>query len=277
MDKLLLAAFLSSLAGFITAIVSVVKLVNEKENKTSEFRQAWTNSARAVIAELAAKLTSFTADLEYQNRLVEIETKLAAKTGEANTKRLESIRETLLHTRRDISLNRHDQHQAFALCKLHFKPNDPEFIPIEHKFELIRNLNHDLFHSKESAERNEIKAKNYAYAQEIVETGRVILKKEWERVKEGEKAFKETKKYSLIGGVLMLFILLSIGLHAFFLFSKTSEAKQNNPMPTMVDSKSVDSSSCWKLQDFDRRIFKFNACTGEAIELGISPLPKSGK
>lgn len=269
MDKLLLAAFLSSLAGFITAVISVVKLVNEKENKTSEFRQAWTNSVRTSIADLAAKLTAITASFEYQIRLVNVETKLAAKTGEANEKRLESIRETLLHTRRDIALHRHDQHQAYALCKLHFKPNDPEFVPIEHKVELIRNLNRDLGKSRDAAERGKLKTQNYGYAQEIVETGRVILKKEWERVKEGEDAFRLTKKYSLMGSVLMLFVLISIGIHAYLLLPKTNENRPSSPLSLAADPK-IDASHCWNLQNFNGRIFKMNSCTGEATELGTS-------
>lgn len=34
MDRILLTAFLTALAGFITAALSIVKLVNEKESKT---------------------------------------------------------------------------------------------------------------------------------------------------------------------------------------------------------------------------------------------------
>ncbi|QVE15078.1 MULTISPECIES: hypothetical protein [Pseudomonas] len=56
MDKILLTAFLTALAGFITAALSVVKLVNEKESKTTEFRQSWTESARAALSDLIAKL-----------------------------------------------------------------------------------------------------------------------------------------------------------------------------------------------------------------------------
>ena len=58
MDKILLTAFLTALAGFVTAALSIVKLVNEKESKTTEFRQAWTDSARKALADLIAKINS---------------------------------------------------------------------------------------------------------------------------------------------------------------------------------------------------------------------------
>lgn len=58
MDKVLLTAFLTALAGFITAALSIVKLVNEKESKTTEYRQAWTESVRTAMAELIAKINA---------------------------------------------------------------------------------------------------------------------------------------------------------------------------------------------------------------------------
>lgn len=68
MDKWLLAAFVSSLAGFFTAIVSVVKLVNEKENKTSSYRQEWTTSIRSVFADFSSTLLALTTLFEEQER-----------------------------------------------------------------------------------------------------------------------------------------------------------------------------------------------------------------
>jgi hypothetical protein len=64
MDKIFLTAFLSALAGFITATLSIVKLVNEKESKTTEYRQAWTDSLRKSFAELIGLINAQAGNLE---------------------------------------------------------------------------------------------------------------------------------------------------------------------------------------------------------------------
>lgn len=58
MDKILLTAFLTALAGFITAALSIVKLVNEKESKTSEYRQLWTDSVRKALSDLIGNINA---------------------------------------------------------------------------------------------------------------------------------------------------------------------------------------------------------------------------
>jgi len=63
MDKILLTAFLSALAGFITAILSIVKLVNEKESKTTDYRQNWTDSVRGELANLIGLLNAQAAQI----------------------------------------------------------------------------------------------------------------------------------------------------------------------------------------------------------------------
>lgn len=271
MDKLLLAAFLSSLAGFITAVLSVVKLVNEKENKISEFRQAWNNSIRTSISDLAAKLTSMTAALDYQKRLTLIENKLTKQTGAVHEKRLEMIRATLLRVREDITLHRHDQYQSYAQCKLHFKPNDPDFKPIEEIINLVIAQNKAVSLIKYSDESKAIRNKNYELIQNMVESSRSILKNVWDKVKEGEDAYKATKKYSFFGGIVLLVILVLIGGYALFLATRTIENTLNGSTATSKNEIKADITYCWKLQNFGKRMFKLNSCTGEIVELGNSP------
>ena len=134
MEKLLLGAYLSALAGFFAAVLSIVKLVNEKENKTSEFRQDWTISVRESFSDLAAKLISMSAHAEYQKRLAELDATLSKKESPLHEKRLEMIRKTYVRVGEEISVTRHDLYQSYARCKLHFKPNEPLFKPIEINF-----------------------------------------------------------------------------------------------------------------------------------------------
>jgi len=270
MDKILLAVFLSSFAGFITAIVSVVKLVNEKENKTSEFRQAWTNSIRNCIADLAAKLSALTSAYVHQKRLLDIEAKLCLTDGIHTAKRLEVIRAEIENTNKTIASNTHDQYQTFALCKLHFKPDEKDFLPIEAQFKSIRDGYAEILKSKKTDEREKIKSHNYENIQAIIDSGRKILKNEWERVKEGEAVYKHTKAYSFGGGIVMLFVLIITGGIALYLVSTTSENKLNGSSNLSINAKASDTNNCWQLKNFDKRIFKLNSCTGETVELGIN-------
>lgn len=267
MDKILLVTFLSSIAVFITAVISMVKLVNEKENKTGEFRQLWINSVRTCISDLAAKLTAVTEGLEYQKRLMDLSTRLAEKEGEINEKRRNDVEETLKTVRSELTEHHHDLYQSYALCKLHFKPNENEFKPIEEKFNLIFKKNDAISKSKVKADRFEMKFENYAYIEEIIEVGRSILKKEWERVKSGENIYIRTKQYSFFGGIFMLFLFLSVAGYALFFPPGKVE---NNSNDDQIYSKAVikpDAIKCWQLQNFGERIFKLDSCTGEVIEL----------
>jgi hypothetical protein len=70
-----------------------------------------------------------------------------------------------------------------------------------------------------------IREKIHATADEITAFSRNILKTEWKTVKKGETAYQLTKKWSIAGSVLMLFILISISAHAAFSIWKESIKK----------------------------------------------------
>ncbi len=200
MDKLLLAAFLSALAGFLTAILSIVKLVNEKEGKISDYRQLWNDSVRKSFADLTAKLYAMTVNLEEQERHIELirkhEKRLNTDDGvdkKALTSAKERAEEVLNQTQEDILAKRHELYLSYAYTKLHFKPRDASFSRIEKKYDLVSSLMDEL-NSKASPERRfELRGKIIFHIAEIVEIGRDILKIEWEIVKKGEPAYKQTK------------------------------------------------------------------------------------
>lgn len=276
MEKLLLGAYLSALAGFFAAVLSIVKLVNEKENKTSEFRQDWTNSVRASFSDLAAKLTNISAHAEYQKRLGEIDAALSQKTSPIHEKRLEMIRTAFVTVGEEIRATRHDLYQSYARCKLHFKPGEPLFEPIEEIFNQCIDNNKKITGSSNKEERVGFKEENYKLVQQMVEKSREILKEEWERVKRGEPIYAETKKYSFYGGLAMLMMLLLIGGSAFFLSVKNGFVGGSNEAG--IDSErsiKVQPVACWHLQEIRKKILKINACTGEVIDISKETSPHS--
>ncbi|HCI53469.1 MAG TPA: hypothetical protein DE312_09190 [Gallionella sp.] len=274
MDKLLLAAFLSSLAGFITAIISIVKLVNEKEGKISESRQLWNDSVRKSFADLTSKLSAMTKNLDDQYRLISNITRLETDLGNLEGKdrdrlltMIENHQASLHSVQADIQVKRHDLALSYAYTKLHFKPNDISFNRIEQKYDLIDSLIGMLFDESDQDKRIQLKTKSLAHIGELVEISRDILKTEWEIVKKGEPAYLLTKRLSFWGGVLMLFFLFSIGYHAYSLSVNSIPLKFNNGQQKDMGSLKVDNSQCWQLQSIAGKIFKLNSCTGDVVDV----------
>lgn len=233
MDKILLTAFLSALLGFITAVLSIVKLVNEKESKTSEYRQAWTDTARSCLSDLSARLHAYTGYIAQKATTIDaFEDMLKHEVEEkSNEHRIKNLTEEILmdsvRASRDM---RRDIYQSYSLAQLHFKPNDLSFSRIEQKFDVIIALLEDLQNSQDRVKQAALEEKIHGEINNITNYSRHILKTEWETVKQGEAAYKKTKEWSIKGGVVMLFILVSIGLHAGISISK---------LPAYTNTKSV--------------------------------------
>lgn len=218
MDKILLTAFLSALAGFLTAVLSIVKLVNEKESKTSEYRQSWTDSLRKSFSDLIGLLNAQASNLNSIRK-----TRTALIDGLIDTsgdlapdlkKRSADYSEDTLKSRTKQSAEmKVEIYKVYALTRLHFKPDDLSFSRVEQHFNLI--MNHFAELSDADNERAAVlQQKVHAAADEITNFSRSILKAEWETVKKGEKAYQSTKKWSIAGSIFMGFILISIGTHA---------------------------------------------------------------
>lgn len=220
-DKILLTAFLTALAGFITAALSIVKLVNEKESKTTEYRQAWTDSVRESLSVLIGKITALASMASVGSATYKHFLKLIQE-GESESERVEAVRKDAinvsknawLEATKDYKTLHGEIYQAYAKVRLHFKPDDTSFSRIEHKFEYCMDLIAEIHRCKNDSKRAKLKEKIYSAANEITGYSRNILKQEWETVKLGEPAYKHTKRWSIRICVIMLFILLTIGVHA---------------------------------------------------------------
>jgi hypothetical protein len=217
MDKLLLTAFLTALAGFITFVLSIVKLVNEKESTTTEYRQVWTNSVRACLASLVAKLNAIASNISGHKKVIAARSSIGTpeELGADEHKRALDFMEGSLKSSADARRQlRKEIYEAYALVRLHFKPNDVSFSRIEHKFDTVMPLIDELEDETEPEKIATIKGKIHAEVNDITGYCRDILKTEWEAVKRGEPTYEQTKRYSIYGGIGTLFVLGAIGLYA---------------------------------------------------------------
>lgn len=239
MEKILLGAYLSIFAAFITAAASIVKLVNEKESKTTDYRQSWTDSVRKSLSQLIA---SITLQANYLLAKVDIAQKLAsAHTTEAKPEHekfkysvTEYLQEELVAINKSIRENRQCIQQNYALTALHFKPHDEIFIKIESKFELTNQFLDEMANLKgddHNSERKVIREKIRAIVNEITETSRHILKTEWEHVKKGEPAYKTTKNWSLYIGIATFSVLLLSGIYMLAVAYVSPPQQPAQPLP----------------------------------------------
>ncbi|QXG24006.1 hypothetical protein KTT56_19765 [Pseudomonas viridiflava] len=226
MEKIILTALFSALAGFITAVISIVKLVNEKERRTTDYRQAWTDSVRKALADLignidaqASRMVASEGVKDELNRKyaydLDDETSGSKRVLDHLDKILVEHRKVLYETKRAI-------YENYALARLHFKPNDTGFERVEKKFETLELLLTKLSRTPAHDDREIIRADIHAGANEIAAFARDLLKEEWEAVKRGEPFYQLTKKWSIRTSLAMLVILLSIGVYAGITIWKAS-------------------------------------------------------
>lgn len=219
MDKILLTVFLSALAGFITAILSIVKLVNEKESKTTDYRQNWTDSVRSELANLIgllnAQASHISASKKTVKNFVDIHQSSVPEGSEVfKENATEHVGHSLKENQALVRETRQQIYQSYARARLHFKPDDISFSRVEQQFNVIVGILNELEKTKELDEIAALREKVHSAANEMTGFCRHILKTEWETVKKGERAYQLTKKWSIAGSILMLFILVSIGVHA---------------------------------------------------------------
>lgn len=168
-----IAALATVVASLITAAVSFVTLTLTKEQKTSEFRQAWIDSLREELAGFLAAARAFA-------RAVEIFNTYGPEYKEKTQLRISEEK---------IGDLRYQAAETLSKIQLRLNPAEPE-----HK-ELLRLLRravdeqNTMLKEKSSIEAT-LKAIELAadYAQPI-------LKKEWERVKAGELPFRIARNW----------------------------------------------------------------------------------
>jgi hypothetical protein len=123
-------------------------------------------------------------------------------------------------------------HHAYAKVRLHFKPNDLSFSRVEHKFDYCMSRLAEIKEEKEVEKLFALKEQVHSAANEITMLSRSILKAEWETVKLGEPAYKNTKRWSIWICVVMFFLLITIGVHAGISYVKVNDKKGDAALST---------------------------------------------
>jgi hypothetical protein len=250
-DRVFLTVFVTLLVGIVTAALSIVRLVNDKEGKTSDYRQGWCDSLRQCLADLVGNINSTASIIvnhqQYGAGLDEIFKKYGEQAGpwtEADGVKRNHYMEKFGDSEEKIHTLRQELYRSLSFLKLHFKPNEPLLSPIENEIEQaidsIRSMmlmRQKMKGSESRAELLRIRDKIHIGSNNIMSHGREILKKEWEIVKKGERAYELTKIGSLVGGGIALAVLFILGGMAFF--SMFSHSEKNK----FIDKKEYSDSS----------------------------------
>jgi hypothetical protein len=156
------------MAALIAGAISFAVTVLAKDQKTSEFRQAWIDGLRNDVSELAGGAISL----------------FSAKDLKAN--RNEDSDAYLLERHAEISK------LDTLIFRIRMRLN-----PSEHS-EIIALL--EFFHSDGAASKDEVNST----VSSLVEKTQALLKSEWTRVKKGEFSFRVLKFVSLAVAALSL-------------------------------------------------------------------------
>jgi hypothetical protein len=188
------AAIATVVAALIAGAIAFVNLTLTKEQKTSEFRQAWIDALREDLAQFLAAARTFTRAIETLHTL----------GPDYDTKHPLNISPS------KISDLRYQAAETFSRIQLRLNPDEPEHV------ELLRLLRRAI------NEQNEALAKGTRDIGPIMEAieaatsyAQPVLKKEWTRVKRGELPFRVARNW-----VAPIVVALSIAFVLFLLAGK---------------------------------------------------------
>jgi hypothetical protein len=163
------------IAAAITAVVAFVVSVLAKENKTSEFRQAWIEALRTDVAELLGSFN--TLEISLRIHIDSIPPDIQMETW---------VDKFLMENRKDYA-------SIDSLCnKVVLRLNPVEHLPLITK---IRHLEESVGAGAERSHKISV---------DVVQAFSKLLKEEWNRVKLGEPIFRRLKTASLVIAIITL-------------------------------------------------------------------------
>ncbi len=220
MDKLLLTAIISAFAALLTAALSIVKLVSDKEGKTTDYRQAWTESARAAFAELITAINAQAATIKNEaisrHRLTNATIEESNEPNPINSFKLNFIKDRLSEHQKAFLDQRKTIYSAFATLSLHFKNEDPHFLVFSDKFRAAEALLNKMKDTKKDKKQDKLKLKIHSNAEELSVLARSMLKQEWETIKKGETAYQQIKRWSGWACTILFIFIISLASSTAF-------------------------------------------------------------
>ena len=185
---LILAPIATVVAALIAALISFVNLTLGKEQKTSEFRQAWIDGLRIDLATYLSSARALCRTMQ------------EARSPNTNDSDIQDFK----FEKAKVSEIRIDAASALYRIKLRLNKKEAEHIELNRLIEAAVSIQNDI---------NIKKGNDYdsalAAIERVSDHSQEILKTEWERVKSGERSFQIAKNWVMPG--IMLASALAIG------------------------------------------------------------------
>lgn len=175
------------IAAVVAGSLACIAAILTKENKTSEFRQAWIDELRAEVADAISHASTLLSTFKMSDK----------------TNVWEDVKESYEGFRR-----------AAALIKLRLNPSEDSSKTI---IALLDNIEDELSTATKDDKSDHQKLHNLI-AGTLPEVAQPVLKAEWERVKRGEKIYR----WALTGGAVMAVVGLAAGGIALFFAVKAT-------------------------------------------------------
>ena len=163
-------------ASLIAATIASVNLTLTKELKTSEFRQAWINDLREDLSVFFACARAFARATEEQHRFSE--TKASENAFKISAEKVSDIRYQV----------------AEVYSRIMLRLNNEE---VEHE-ELLRLMKVAISKQNEALATKSDSAETMKAIEAATDYSRPLIKKEWDRVKSGEPAYRHARNGAII-------------------------------------------------------------------------------
>lgn len=250
--------------ALITFIFSYIKIINDKEQKTTEFRQKWTDLVREEIS-CAIKCQS----VVWQDHWLE------SKWALANASRTGKDKELLdgkIEKAQDRILRNIEEYKKSISClQISLNPEENEcqsLISSIKEIELVEKRGREalfkiLEKSGSQAEMEKTKASiDFEINKKIEDANkcaRIVLKKEWERIKCGEESYRFAKKSSAIV-IFVGLVILMVTATSYMTYVIIGDNKQDNnndalEMISPIENTTKGNDNCKKYNQIHNEIW----------------------
>jgi len=181
-------------ASLIAATIAFVNLTLTKELKTSEFRQAWINSLREDLSIFFACARAFARATEEQHIFDKTE-------SEENSFKISSDK---------VSDMRYQVAEVYSRVTLKLNYKEPE-----HE-ELLRLMKVAIDKQNEALKNKSDSTETIKAIEIATKHSRPLIKTEWDRVKDGEPAFKNARNGAIIGIIVLCLAVICFIAYGVF-------------------------------------------------------------
>lgn len=189
-------------AALVAGGIARANLIASKETKVSEFRQAWINALRDDLAALFSNTRTLARAVQESQ---------APQSGETEKFGIEKAK---------ITAVRHGAAENYHRIRLRLNANQPDHNELCRLLGLMMEAQ-QAYMTNETGDVSEPigaveKAASYA---------ETVLKREWETVKSGERAYRDSvraTKYTLIASFAVLAVLL-VGIPVYYYWSANTQ------------------------------------------------------